>query len=166
MANKYTLLKKISVKTVCGRPVVPTDQKVAWLMEVFGVASGLKRGTSDKGDWYGFTGAFQALNMATGDVYRAGLLYLPGIAGDLVLPQVIADENNSVEFGFRIGVVKDEASAVGYVYRAEPLLPVSENDPIELLSHKMSAPRLESPKPVGAADSAGTVTGDAKGKKK
>lgn len=144
--SKYTLLKKISVKTVCGKPKPPEDSKIGWLMEVFGVANDIKRGTSDKGDWYGFVGAFQALDMATGTVYRSGMLFIPDIAGGLMLPQLLDENNKSVEFGFRIGIKKDESSAVGYVYTAEPLLAVNENDPIELLAHKMKgAKQLAAP---------------------
>ena len=159
MASKFTLLKKISVKTVCGKPKAPEDTKTLWLMEVFGVANGIKSGVTDKGPWYGFIGAFQAVDMATGNVYRAGTLYLPGIAGDLVVPQVTDDKNKSVEFGFRIGIKKDDTSAVGYVYHAEPLLPVNENDPVELLSRKLSEVKaLEAPKEAHKEEKAGKAT--------
>ena len=138
MASKYILLKKLSVKSVCGKPTAPVGKETKWLLEVFGVATDIKRGTTDKGDWYAFVGAFQALNMETGAVYRSGVLFVPDIVGNLILPKITAEETNSVEFGFRIGVGADDSSATGYVYHAEPLLPVDENDPVELLSRKLS----------------------------
>ena len=42
--NKHELIKKISVKTVCGKIEPPTDNKVLWLMEAFGIARGIDNG--------------------------------------------------------------------------------------------------------------------------
>lgn len=139
MSTKYELFKKISVKTICGKPKAPEPGKVKWLMEVFGVASGIKKGETDKGPWYAFTGAFQAMNMDTGQIARSGVLFLPDVAGNLLLGELDREENKAVEFAFRIGVRGDEDSVTGYVYVAEPLMPVAENDPIELLSRKIKA---------------------------
>lgn len=143
---KFELFKKLSVKTVCGKPKAPESNEPKYLMEVFGVAMGVKRGESNFGPWYAFTGTFQAVNMETGKVARSGVLFLPSIAGDLLLPAVSSEKNQGVEFAFRIGVKRDESSTIGYTYIAEPLMPVSENDPIELLSRKMQA--LPSPENV------------------
>lgn len=138
MTARFELIKKLSVKTVCGKPKAPQGKETVWKMEVFGVATGIKRGETAMGPWYAFTGTFQAVNMDNGKIYRSGILFLPEVAGGLMLPQ-INDQNRAVEFGFRIGVKADDESAVGYIYVAEPLMPVSENDPIELLSRKMQA---------------------------
>lgn len=144
MSKQVEIVNKISIKKICGRPHPPKDDKPVYLMEIFGIATGVKTGTSNYGDWTAFTGTFQALNIETRKIYRSGKLFVPQIIENLILPAL--ENSDSVEFAFRIGIRKDETSATGYTYIADPMLPVAENDPIELLSRKLSA--LPSPDKV------------------
>ena len=143
--HKFELVKKISVKTVCGRPKIPENNKTEYLMEVFGVASGVKTGDKDGRPWYGFIGTFQGVNLASGQIYRSGVLFLPDVAGNLMLGQLKDEKNRAIEFAFRIGVKRDESTATGYTYVADPLLPVNENDPVEMLAVKLGKKALPGP---------------------
>ena len=79
--------------------------------------------------------------------FRTGQLFLPDVALDLVAPAVIASKKSeTVQFAFRIGVVKDSTSATGYVYVAEALIEPEENDPLALLAGK-ALPKLSLPAP-------------------
>ena len=110
-------------------------------MQVMGVATGIKTGESDKGPWTALLGSFQAINMETGDTYRSGVCFLPNIMLNLVTPRLLEKESKAVEFAFNIGVKADEKSATGYVYIAEPIFETAENDPLEMLTKKLPAPK-------------------------
>jgi hypothetical protein len=150
------LIKKISTKTVLGkRPDVPEGDKAVFLWDLIGIANGSKHGESANGPYTGLTGQFQAINRLTGEVYRSGIAYPPAVALDMVLGQ-LGPEVQSVQFAFSIGVKKDGQAATGYVYVAEPLVNVSENDPLEALigkvKHALPAPaKAEKAKAKSAA---------------
>lgn len=145
-----TLIKKISIKTVLkARPAVPEKNgEVNQIMDLIGIANGVQPGETDKGPYNRFIGSFQATNLKTGEVYRSGSCFMPDVAGNLILG-ALKGGASSVEFGFKIGVVKDDQSATGYVYVAEPLMKPSENDPLELLNKKVNVPQLEHDKEHG-----------------
>lgn len=135
-----TLIKKISVKTVMkARPEIPKEPgEVNYLMELLGIAGSIQNGETDKGPYVKFLGSFQAKNLKNGEVFRSGAAFMPDVAGNLVLGALNSGAT-SVEFGFKIGVVKDDQSATGYVYVAEPMFKAAENDPLELLVKKAPA---------------------------
>lgn len=137
---KGNIISKISVKTVWGsKPDAPTkDHKGPhWLIQVVGQANAFATGTTDKGEWTKLIGAFQAVNLESGEAFRAGTCFLPNVALDLVMGQLKMAETKSVSFGFRIGVQRDEASATNYVYVCEPITEVMEHDPLAPLLAKM-----------------------------
>lgn len=140
MSSKFTILSKISVKSVLGHKV-KTPEKSEMLIQVMGVATGIKTGESDKGPWTALLGSFQAINMQSGNVYRSGVCFLPNIVLNLILPKLLEKESKSIEFAFNIGVAPDEESAVGYVFIAEPIFDAAENDPLEMLTKKLPAPK-------------------------
>ena len=124
---------------VSGKPKAPDKGKVDWIMQVVGVAIGVKKGETDKGPWYAFTGSFQATDLKTGKVFRSGLCFMPEVVGNLLLAQVLTETVKAVEFGFNIGVKGDESSVTGYIYVGEPILSLSENDPVDALLLKLPA---------------------------
>lgn len=140
--SKVNLIKKISVKSICGK-TGPPKGKPKSLMDVYGIASGVKKGESQYGQWFGFIGSFQATNLETGEVFRSGQCFLPNVAGYTLLPAVQAEGVKSVEFGFRIGII-DSDVPTGFEYIAESLLKMSENDPLELMMKHI--PALAAPK--------------------
>ncbi len=139
------MVKKLSVKKVIGaKPKFDDeDQKTKDVMQVVGVASGMKTGTSDNGDWTALTGNFAAVNLETGEQFRSGVCFIPDVALDPIVGQ-LNQGVTAVEFGWTISIKRDENAATGYVYTARPLIEADENDPLEqLVSHLDTAPALE-----------------------
>lgn len=140
---KGKIISKISVKTVWGsKPDAPTKDKgteAQWLMQIIGQATGFTTGDTDKGNWVKLIGAFQATNLETGELFRSGACFLPNVALNLIMGELKAAETQSVAFGFRIGVIRDEASATNYVYTCDPIGEVFEHDPLQPLIEKMKA---------------------------
>jgi len=139
---KFAIVKKLSVKNIMGKkPKAPEEGKTEWLCQIVGVAQGIKTGRSDFGDWTALTGAFQGSNMETGVVTRSGVCFLPDVALNLITPGLMQKETKGIEFAFNIGVKADEDSTTGYVYVCEPIFDAAENDPLEMLTKKLPAPK-------------------------
>ena len=139
-AKKPTFVGKLSTKNILHnkRPNVPEkDGEVNYLYDVVGVAGSVKAGQGDYGPWNKFIGSFQSTNHETGEVLRSGACFLPAVAENLVLGALSNVETTSVQFAFKIGVVKDDKAARGYIFVAEPILPPAENDPLEQLTKQV-----------------------------
>lgn len=140
------LQKKISVsKVIGGKPKIAkiveffkenTTAAVMPLCRMYGTATGTKEGVSDFGEWRALTGQFRGVNIADGETFDSGVCFLPDVAQDMVLGALNGGAQ-AVDFAFDIGVVLDEESATGYVYRASPVIQ-EENNPIARLEEKMA----------------------------
>jgi len=128
------LIKKISVKTVCGniKKMIASqpegEEKSVPVMRAYGTATRTQTGEGDNGPWVAFVGQFKAVNLLDGVEYTSGKMFLPDVASDLLEGALGAAENNNVEFAFDIIAVPDEASATGYVYQAESLIEPEKDD--------------------------------------
>lgn len=150
---KTDLLKKLSFKTVVGkvnRRELPENGESMLVMRVIGVANKTVTGNSDFGAFVGFLGNFEATNVATGEVFRSGQMFLPNVCSNLLEAAVAANGGANVEFGFDIGV-KEADNAIGYEYTAAPIIEASETDPVALLKSRISAPALPAPTKRNAA---------------
>lgn len=145
------IAKKLSTKVlVGGRPDIPAkdatgDAKTNWVFEVAGLAQGIKSGESNFGPWSSLMGNFAARQLVKDDkgaytygkAYRTGQMFLPDVAMNLVEPVVSnLPRGDSVEFGFRIGVIRDDTAATGYTYVAESLIEMDKSDPLQKLMDK------------------------------
>lgn len=142
----FKLIKKLSAKTVMGAVKSLAKElkagEVLDCFEVIGKTIDTKTGETDNGDWVSFTGRFEAVNLITGIVYRAGNLFLPSVAEELVL-QALEESEGGVELAFRVSIREDESSATGYVYEVAPLMAPHEDD--ELARLRESLPQLAAP---------------------
>jgi len=68
-----------------------------------------------------FLGNFGVRNLITNDDFVSGQMYLPDIAADILEGAFNANNKESVNFVFRIGISQDKASSVGYVFFCEPV---------------------------------------------
>jgi len=164
MGKQQELLKKLSFKTVVGkvnRRELPEDGSPMLVMRVIGVANKLVTGNSDYGTFAGFLGNFEATNVASGEVFRSGKMFLPTVCSSLLEAAIAANNGANVEFGFDIGV-KEADNSVGYEYTATPIIEASETDPVSLLKSRISAPALPAPTKKGAAPALTNETGDEK----
>lgn len=145
--EKMNLIKKISIKTVIGnvqQGIMRQEIKPGNLMRIVGVASGVKTGVSDYGDWLALTGQFKATNLLTNEQYTSGKAFLPDEASDLIAGAVRGEDSQAVEFAFDIGVKLDESSATGYVYTVTPLMEMGGDDPLARIESSLKA--LDAPK--------------------
>lgn len=178
------LLKKMSAKTICGNPILlftkeempdPKDAKktikriplgiVINLFRVIGMANGVKKGTSNFGDWISFSGQFQAISYETGETFRSNALFLPPTAQDALLPVVMEHGDNGVQFGFDVAVRsvedKQDPSNTKYEYVCRPLMQIEELDAIKAFRDTLP-PLLEAPRnPSTAVEGEKTATASA-----
>jgi len=145
-------LKKLSVKTVCGKPNFAKESKdgdEVELMQVFGQAQGIKAGTSNFGEWEALTGNFEAVNKETGEAYRAAQLFLPDLAHEPLVMAMKANPDTPIDFAIEITARKDSSVAVGYTYGMKTLIEAETADPLKVLREKaqkqLAAP-AEAPK--------------------
>ena len=142
-----TLIKKISIKTVCGKPereVIGQDANgkpvigfvEKELMQVVGIASSTRTGTTTYGDYVGFRGQFQATNMETGEQYRAAQCFLPDDITSMLAVELGGDNVKKVEFAFVVGIRPRDDLEIGYEYPAKPLMEPSSQDPLESLINR------------------------------
>lgn len=146
---KLNLQKKISVAKVAGKVTAKRILEAGGNLKLAtfaGIATDIKSGVSDFGEWEALSGQFRAINAETGEVFDSAVCFLPDVALNLVKAQ-LAGGAKAVEFAFEVSAVEDESVSVGYSYRASPLLEVSEDDPMQRLMAKVPtfAPALSAP---------------------
>lgn len=137
MADK--IVKKLSPKVLLGgsRPKIPNAGETNWIASVVGVATGVKQGESNFGPWMALMGSFVAEAKSTekeGELvrFRTGQLFMPDVVNNLIIG-ALNGAKDGVQFGFKIGVIKDDSAATGYTYVAESLIAPAANDPLEKL---------------------------------
>src|SRR3990172_6969118 len=132
-------LKKLSVKTVYGKPSFEKDAAEGTemsVMQVFGQAQGVKAGTSNFGDWEALTGNFEGVNTETGEAYRAAQLFLPDLAHEPLVMAMKANPDTPIDFAIEITARKDTTVAVGYTYGMKTLIEAETADPLKTLREK------------------------------
>ena len=116
-------------KTLIGI-VEKSKGKMVPVARILGMASAMKTGETDKGEYVTFKGKFAANNYyekdkVTGQAqeYRSGNLILPNVCSGLLEGLVSTAENNQEEnaafgvvFGYEILAKADEKAATGYVF--------------------------------------------------
>ena len=135
------LQKKISIAKFAGKMTAARVVKAGGRLRVgvfMGVARGTKRGTSDFGDWTALIGDFRAINTDTGEEQASQTLFLPAVAQDGIVA-TLESGAQAVEFAFHIIAVEDDASQVGFSYRAEPMLQAAESDPVARIKAQIAA---------------------------
>src|SRR5258708_3606618 len=112
--DKSTPIRRITIKTGCanGRgdfkgevlgKVLKDKAKAVPLMRVYGVATRMKPGESDFGPYLRFLGQFRALNIETGEAFRAPVLLLPKFLEEELAGAMGSGENvRSSEFAIEI----------------------------------------------------------------
>jgi hypothetical protein len=136
-------IRKITVKTVCGSPdieqILAHEGKRMDLMDVYGIAKGMRPGSGDNGPYVAFIGDFRAKAITTGEMFVSAKCLLPKLLEEMIAGAGMDGEVfRPVEFAFRIAVVYDKDAAVKYVYDVTPLVPVEENDTIRALESRMT----------------------------
>lgn len=149
MANK--LLRKISPASVMNETGImiprldqPNGPTEFALYNVYGIASKLRTGVTDKGPWTSFKGQFEAVT-PDGEVFVSGQVFLPQPFEDMLMSSLQqaqqTDDKASVQFAVKVFCVpppKGKPSATGYEYRCESLIDSVESSPLADLRHKVA----------------------------
>jgi hypothetical protein len=140
--RQMNVLPKMSIKTLGCKPHLAKDSdKPVALARIMGIANGVKWVEGQGGELSpAILGAFEGVNLQTGEVYQSGKLFLPGGIAELISGQFKTDDdkNKSVQFAFDISSVAAK-NPIGYSYQAKQLTKPAENDPLALLRKEMPA---------------------------
>lgn len=141
MTDQVSIQKKMSIRGLLGaKPTaraIPEGNEEIYLVRVWGIASGLKSGSSDFGEWTALTGDFKGCPLKTGEISRSGVLFVPDVLLDLIQPRV--EQGQVVEFAFELGIRAESDSATGYVYVCRPLVDTPTSDVMAALDAKINA---------------------------
>jgi hypothetical protein len=167
------IVKKITAKIVCGKVDIEKlidygkqHGKIAVmpLFGVIGMAADFQAGETALGPYVKLLGQFKAVNAETGEEFRSGAAIIPGSGNDMVYGALrgLGEGGGSVEFAFRVGVQRDESSAVGYVYVVEQVYQQGQTDALSSLESRLSLPAAGNVAQI--TDASKTGTGSKKGK--
>lgn len=134
--QKVTTISKITPATLRLKPALATKEfqnKAVFLATIIGEATGIKEAKSPDGAqiFKGATGAFEGVNIETGDVYRSGVIYLPGGAHDMLITQLEqeSDLSKAIYFGVELWAVPSN-NPRGYSWELREIAPIEEVDPL------------------------------------
>jgi len=157
MSNRFTILRKISPKT-CGVPrkkdleaLVEKDKKKNLpIMRVYGIIRSTTEKKTEIGTSHRLNGDIEAINMLTGEVFRSGFAYLPGIAEQQVCEMIWSakdkDEKASVKFAIDLTISYHDSKyedATKYVWGVESLIENDQADPLSDLRNLLPAPKAK-----------------------
>lgn len=133
-------VRKITVASVYGKVKVadiPEDEEIA-LCRMAGVASGVKSGESQYGEWEILLGEFAATNSQTGEIYAGGACAVPGAMGEVILSQLksalMEDAASKLKFSVDIFAKVSPRDPNKYEYIVRPVLaPDVKNEAMSLL---------------------------------
>lgn len=144
---QQALLKKITIKVVCGEIKKPTVETP--LMRVYGQATGFKPVSSQYGETSRFLGQFKAINAATGETFEAPECFLPKVVESLLEGALMDEKAGSVQFAFDVYVTPAN-NAFGYEYRVRPVIKPVESPVMAALEAEMGKIALPAPGKIGA----------------
>jgi len=129
------ILSKISPSKVMEenpKKFAPKEKEPAVdLYTVYGVASGVKTGSTQYGAWEALTGLFEAVRVRDGRRFQSGICFLPGAAGVMALGALKAtrekDPDASIRFGLLIGIKYSDVP-IGYEYTARNVVKTEQAD--------------------------------------
>jgi hypothetical protein len=117
------LKSKLTVK-VLGNPKrllgLPDSVQRLHLGDLLGTATGVARKSDAKGDVFeALEGVFEGISAESGEVYRSGLLYLPGGFQEAIASELKRDSTSAVSFAYQV-FVERSTNAIGYSYAMRP----------------------------------------------
>lgn len=137
-------VKKLSIATVVGKidlkEVINADKPIP-LMRAYGMAVGVKTGTSNYGEWTALVGQFKCVNLKTGEVSEAAQLFLPEVALVPLRVALMQNDNRAVRFALDVKVQPAKNSKPGgvpYEYTFDNVLPPAEDDPLLALEAEIA----------------------------
>ena len=129
------ILRKLTIKN-CGWNTSELKAAVAKapqtdILKIAGVITSIRPGQTQLGEYAELGGQFQAVNLATGEMFQSAKSILPTFIAD---PMVEASKGGSeVEFAIQIGVKRNDTSVVGYEFSVKPLVEPKVSDKLAKL---------------------------------
>lgn len=145
-----TMLKKLGAKQIIGdvKKTVKTycanDGDKVTLYTIFGIANGIKTGTTNYGEWVSFQGQFEASNYVDGQSYASNQAFIVEPLQSMLMAAL--KKSDTVQFAITVDVKRRDDLAQGYEYLPTPHIQTQENDPLAHLRNLV--PKLEAPKEV------------------
>lgn len=137
------LVKKLGSKQILGnvgkvvKEKIENDGEVLNMYSLFGMANGIKTGSSTYGEWTALVGQMEAINHITGDSYAATVCFVPEPLCSILVNAL--RENDSVEFAFQVSVKRRDDLERGYEYIVTPIIESRQSDPLQLMREKAMA---------------------------
>jgi len=142
---RFVMLAKLSTATVFGeikvKDLVESKEPIK-IMQVYGIAKKIITGHTTFGDWMGFIGSFEAVNLSTGVKYASGKCFLPVNITSLLAGEFTQDID-SVRFGYEISACFNEKNACKYEYTVSTLIKPKEDNPIAQLRNEVEKEKAD-----------------------
>lgn len=149
-----TFLKKLGAKQIMGnvkkavQDYCPNDGDKVTLYTVFGVANGIKTGTTNYGQWTAFQGQFEAQNHVDQNAYASNQAFIPEPLQSMLVSAL--EKSDTVQFAITVDVKRRDDLNVGYEFLPTPHIQAQENDPLAHL--RSSVPQIAAPVKVQAIE--------------
>lgn len=145
-------LRKITVRKVMGEKpdieaLLKAPGKRMDLMDVYGVVTKAKPGSSDYGEYVRFLGTFVAINLQTKEEFESSVCILPRFLEEGLYGALGTEGAQNVEFALRLSIKYDKEAATNYVYEHKNLVPTKETDAMQALADKVKAAAKALPAP-------------------
>lgn len=135
-----TFIPKVTLKSCGAQPAPHSIKERTALMRVYGSAQKGTVGTSNYGDFIKFAGAFEAINLRTGEIFRANILILPSAAEAVLQAELANAKDEAVEFAFEIVAMPSEKGNTGYSFAISPMHEPTRADPLRAMREKFALP--------------------------
>ncbi len=145
--------KKLSAKLIGNISEMVRNKQLSngqVLYRAIGVIDGVRSNTSSFGEWHGFTGDFELINMLTGEVYQGAQFFPDATVTETILNKLKITEGQPVEIALECSVDIDPKYPTGYAYVSRPIIQdaVSRLDALRERLAALPAPDIE-PKKKG-----------------
>lgn len=125
---KITPLKKLTVKGICGKPLVKDIPEGGELLlcRIAGTAHATQKGESNFGPWEALIGEFAATNYETGEMFVGKSAFIPGAMGEALIGGLDSaqkdDATATMRFSVDISIAVSSSDENKYVYFVRPVI--------------------------------------------
>lgn len=128
--SEAKIVSKISLKSIGATPAKGSVEagKPITIAALYGAVHKHETVTTTFGESERFIGNIEAVNAATGEVFRSGKMFVPSIVEELLAAAVDSIDDGSVEFALEIGAEHSEKGNMGFAYTVKPLRKMAEAD--------------------------------------
>lgn len=98
------------------------------LYRAIGVVEGIRTGNSSFGDWVGFTGDFEMINMLNGEIYRGSQFFPDNTTTETIKNKMVSiGAGETIEIALECAIDIDDKYPTGYAYVVRPIIENAAN---------------------------------------